>query len=197
MQTTNFCLKETHPDTISTTMIKKWLFILFWGFISIATCYSENEPSISIGTEAPDFSVADTLGNTISLHKYKGKYVLMEFWASWCGDCRKEIPAMKAFYQDLYKKYDGKIVFLGISFDHNAVQWKNLLRKEKMPWIQASNLQPWKTNPIAQAYGLHWIPSLFLVGPDGKILASAITVAEMKTKAETIFKAQKKVLYQH
>ena len=171
--------------------------MLFWGFISIATCYSEHEPSLSIRTEAPDFSVADTLGNTISLHKYKGKYVLMEFWASWCGDCRKEIPAMKAFYQDLYKKYDGQIVFLGISFDHNAVQWKNLLRKEKMPWIQASNLQPWKTNPIAQAYGLHWIPSLFLVGPDGKILASAITVAEMKTKAETIFKAQKKVLYQH
>jgi len=172
--------------------MKKILFII----VMLPLCLhaiAEETQKLHIGDIAPAFTAQDTLGNDISLSDYKGKYVVIDFWASWCPDCRREIPALKK----MYRKYNSAklgskkapLVFLSVSFDHNAESWKSLLRKEKFAWPQISNGIPWKKNmnPIAQAYKLHWIPTFILVSPDGKIQCETITVKDL----ENFIKAEK------
>jgi len=134
-------------------------------------------PGIEKGAEAPAFELPDTLGNILSLNNFKGKYVVIDFWASWCGDCRREIPEVKALYQTWKDaKINGApIQFLSVSFDHDAESWKTILRAEEFEWPQVSNLVKYRGHPLAAAYGLHWIPSFAIVAPDGKIAGTAIT----------------------
>lgn len=147
---------------------------------------AQTEPSLKPSTVAPFFSAADTLGVKHSLKdkEFKRRYVILDFWASWCGDCRREFAALKK----LYAKYPNnkKRVWVSISFDHKADSWKQMLRKEKFPWLQISNGQPWKQNDIAKAYKLRWIPTFYVVSPNGKIVGSAITAEELEKVLEKI-----------
>lgn len=134
-------------------------------------------PTLEKGVEAPAFELPDTLGNVLSLNNFKGKYVVIDFWASWCGDCRREIPEVKALYQNWKDaKINGAPVqFISVSFDHDAESWKNILRTEQFEWPQVSNLVKYRGNPLAAAYGLHWIPSFAIIAPDGTVAGTAIT----------------------
>lgn len=134
-------------------------------------------PSLEKGASAPEFELPDTLGNVLSLKNFRGKYLVIDFWASWCGDCRREIPEVKALYEDWKdaKINDAPVQFLSVSFDHDAESWKNILRKEQFAWPQVSNLIKYRGNPVAAAYGIHWIPSMVIVAPDGSIAGVAIT----------------------
>ena len=163
------------------------LFFIITGILFLPLCASaENEINLKQGEDAPLFTAQDTLGNDISLSDFKGKYVLIDFWASWCPDCRREIPMLKK----LYKKYKNaklgkdkaKVEFLSVSFDHVADSWKALLRKEQFTWPQISNGIPWKKNknPIAQAYKLRWIPTFYIVDPKGHIVGGGITAKEVE-----------------
>jgi peroxiredoxin len=134
----------------------------------------------AIGAVAPNFTQADTLGKAVSLHDFKGKYVLIDFWASWCGPCRAENPnVIKAFA----KFKDKGFTILGVSLDNpNAKdKWLKAIHDDQLTWTQVSDLKGWK-NEVAQLYYIQSIPQNFLVGPDGKIVAKNLRGEELTNK---------------
>lgn len=133
-------------------------------------------PSIEIGTKAPDFSARDTSGVEVKLSDYKGSYVVLDFWATWCGDCREENPVLSEIYAE-YKngKVAGKpVVFISYSFDHQENVWKSYISQNDMDWIQVSTLTKWHDNPVSESYRVKWIPSFYVIDPDGVIIGSAV-----------------------
>lgn len=133
-------------------------------------------PSIEIGTNAPDFTARDTSGTEIKLSEFKGSYVVLDFWATWCGDCREENPVLSEIYAE-YKnrKVNGKsVVFISYSFDHQEDVWKSYVSQNDMDWIQVSTLTKWHDNPVSESYRVKWIPSFYVIDPDGIIIGSAV-----------------------
>lgn len=150
---------------------------------TLAANHPEYLPELPLDTIAPEISAPDTLGQVISLSSYKGKYVVIDFYASWCGDCRREAPELKLVYDEyLGKQIKGHgIQFMGYSFDRDNEAWRKYMRQESFPWPQCSTLEPkWHDNPAAQAYRLHWIPAFLLVNPESKICGKAITAAGLR-----------------
>lgn len=123
------------------------------------------------GATAPDFTLKTNEGKDFSLSSLKGHYIVLDFWASWCPDCRREIPTVLR----MYKEYSPKgVKFVGISFDDKAEQWKDAIKKYGLEYIQVSELKRMRDSEIAKTYGIKWIPSMYLIGPDGKILVSTV-----------------------
>lgn len=121
----------------------------------------------AVGEPFIDFSLPDTEGKTVKFSDFKGKYVLLDFWASWCGPCRAENPnVLKAF--NAYK--DKNFTVVGVSLDDDGDKWKKAIAEDGMPWIQLSDLKGFR-NVVAQEYGIQAIPSTFLVSPEGVIVA--------------------------
>jgi peroxiredoxin len=138
----------------------------------------------AVGNPALDFTQNDTSGKSISLASFKGRYVLVDFWASWCGPCRAENPnLLKA-----YKKYHPKgFDILGVSLDENKNEWKEAVKKDDLNWSQVSDLQGWK-NSVALQYNVLGIPTNFLVDKDGKIIAKGLRGDELDKKLEEVLK---------
>ena len=135
------------------------------------------------GTVAPAFSIRDMDGKFRSLSEWKGKYVVLDFWASWCPDCRKEIPDLKS----LEKKYGGdKVVFVSLSLDHDAVAWKNCVKENGMGWLQLSEGVKRKESKVAADYKVRWIPSLYVIGPDGKVLLGTVMLNKVEQALKDI-----------
>lgn len=138
------------------------------------------------GTEAPDF-VVDSVKNR-SLSYYRGAYVVLDFWASWCPDCRKDIPKVK----EIDSLYWDKVAVIGVSFDTNKDAWQKCIEKNKMYWLQFSELKKWKKETeIDRKYHVSWIPTMYLVDPEGKIVLGTVMVEKMKSKLEELDKAGK------
>lgn len=163
---------------------------------SLAIQHPEYLPKLTIGTMAPELCAKDTTGNTVSLADYRGKYVIVDFWASWCGDCRRELPLLKSLHKDTENMLIGgaTVEWIGYSFDQNMEQWRNYLRNEAMPWKQVSNLRRTKDDTTYGTWGLHWIPAFFIIDPDGRIVATAITAQGLRT-ALTEVAERKPTLY--
>lgn len=123
--------------------------------------------STSVGELAPDFTQNDENNNPVKLSDYQGKYVLIDFWASWCGPCRQENPhVVKAFNE--YK--DKGFTILGVSLDDKREDWLKAIETDGLTWTQVSDLKGWK-NQVAQNYAVSAIPTNYLLDPSGKILA--------------------------
>lgn len=128
------------------------------------------------GTAAPDFTLPMPDRKTFRLSDHKGKYILLDFWASWCPDCRKDIPAVRS----LYEKYGKKVVFVGVSFDTDHNRWADCIAKNNMEWLHVSELKKMREAEISKIYGVQWIPSMTLIGPDGKVVLSTVVVERME-----------------
>ena len=124
------------------------------------------------GTPAPDFKLQTPDGKTLQFSDFaKGKYVVIDFWASWCPDCRKDLPEVIRMYNKWHKL---GVEFLGVSFDMDKKQWMSCIETAGIPYPQVSELKRMNQSEVAKAYCVRWIPSLYLIGPDGKVLVSTV-----------------------
>jgi len=145
----------------------------------------ESLKSTSIGAMAPDFEQRDTTGHPVRLSSFRGKYVLLDFWASWCKPCREENPTVvKAFNR--FK--DKNFTIIGISLDQpsGGFAWLNAIRTDHLGgWAQLSDLKYWN-NAVAQLYFVQGIPKNFLIDPTGKIIAQDLRGSDLEAKLEEV-----------
>ena len=144
----------------------------------------ETARKTGIGRTAMDFVQNDTLGNPVSLSSFRGKYVLIDFWASWCGPCRVENPNVVKAFQD----FSGKgFTVLGISLDrpNDKEKWLKAIHDDKLTWTHVSDLQFWK-NAVAVQYGIQAIPQNLLIDPDGKIIGKNLRGEDLQRKLAEI-----------
>jgi len=141
--------------------------------------------TVVAGSIAPDFAIPDIKGNLIKLASFKGEYVLLDFWASWCGPCREANPGLVKIFNN-YKSKNFTIV--GISLDGATEKdaWINAIKKDGLTWPQGSDLKRWDSE-VAKLYGVHGIPQNFLIGPDGKIIAQNLDEDGLQKKLGEIF----------
>jgi peroxiredoxin len=139
----------------------------------------------AIGKPAADFVQYNVMGKPVSLSSFRGKYVLVDFWASWCMPCRMESTALVKLYKKYKKK---KFEIVGVSLDQKKAKakWLKAIKDDQLAWVQLSDLKGWK-NAAALQYGVESIPFNLLVGPDGIILAKALHGEELEKKLAEIF----------
>lgn len=137
---------------------------------------------VQVGSLAPDFTLPDAEGNPVSLSSFRGKYVLVDFWASWCPDCRKENPNIVSAWEK-YKNKNFEV--LGVSLDRNRDQWLAAIEKDKLTWTHVSDLKFWSSD-AAVLYCIRWIPMSFLIDPDGMIVAIGLEGEALHDKLEEL-----------
>jgi len=136
------------------------------------------------GTKAPEFTQNDTAGKSVSLSAFRGKYVLLDFWASWCGPCRAENPRIRQLYQDFGNR---NFTILGISLDaaDGKTAWIKAINDDHLNWTQVSDLKHW-SNSVAKLYSIYAIPQSFLIDPNGIIIAKGLNYQELKNKLNQV-----------
>lgn len=140
---------------------------------------------LAVGEIAPDFAEADTAGKMVKLSSFRGKYILVDFWASWCGPCRQENPNLvKA-----YNRYKGQnFTIMGVSLDKPGTKdhWLKAIRNDGINWTQVSDLK-FGNDHAALLYGVLGVPQNFLLDPQGKIIAKNLRMRDLEEKLEELF----------
>jgi thiol-disulfide isomerase/thioredoxin len=137
-----------------------------------------------IGSQAMDFTQNDVDGKPVSLSSFKGKYVLVDFWASWCGPCRGENPNVVSAYE---KYKDKNFTVLGVSLDQAKPNWLKAIKDDNLTWTHVSDLQYWN-NAAARLYRVESIPTNLLIDPTGKIIGKNIRGEELQKKLAEVLK---------
>ena len=123
------------------------------------------------GTQAPDLCWKTAEGKDFKLSELRGQYVVLDFWASWCPDCRKDAPNMKRMYEQF--RHQG-VAFVGVSFDTDAELWKKAVAKYELNYTQVCELKRMRESQTAQEFGVKWIPSMYLIDPNGKVVFGTV-----------------------
>ena len=139
--------------------------------------------AVQVGKVAPDFTLPDPDGKAVSLKDFRGKYVLVSFWAGWCPDCRRENP----FIVEAYNKYKSKnFTVLGVSIDRNRETWLNAVEQQGLAWTQVSDLKYWQSD-VVELYAIRWVPTGILLDPEGKILNISLNEDELVKNLASVF----------
>lgn len=151
--------------------------------LSVAAQPAPSENSLD-NTEAPDFTLPDPNGKMISLKSFRGKYVLVDFWASWCGPCRQENPTVVAAFN---RFKDKNFTVLGVSLDDNKAKWLKAVQDDKLTWTHVSDLKQWESI-VVPMYQIQGIPFNVLVDPNGKIIASGLRGEDLEKTLSSVLK---------
>lgn len=140
--------------------------------------------SIEVGSIAPDFELKTPEGNLLKLSSLRGQYVLIDFWASWCGPCRRENPNVVK----MYNKYHNKgFEILGVSLDNNQGNWEKAIKKDGLTWKHVSDLKQWDSK-VVPLYGVTGIPMTVLLDKEGRIIARDLRGASLEAKLAELIK---------
>ncbi|KQB98637.1 AhpC/TSA family protein [Pedobacter sp. Hv1] len=143
--------------------------------------------TVAIGKPAPVFTALNQHGQSVSLSQFRGKYLLIDFWAAWCGPCRKENPNVVAAYQKYHAKgFD----ILGVSLDKSKADWLAAIAADQLNWTQVSDLKFWNSAP-AKLYGVRAIPANVLIDPQGLIIGRNLRGEELQQTLERLFSTAK------
>lgn len=139
---------------------------------------------VMVGSEAPEIALNDTTGKSVPLSTLRGKYVLIDFWASWCGPCRQENPNVVRMYNKFKEK--GFAIY-SVSLDQSKANWVKAIRNDNLTWTHVSDLKYWQS-AAAQQYGVQAIPQTFLIDKEGKIIAKNLRGDALEQKLEEVLK---------
>jgi peroxiredoxin len=137
---------------------------------------------LPVGSMAPEIKLPSPDGKIISLSSLKNKIVVIDFWASWCGPCRREMPEMASLYKDFK---DRGLEIYGVSLDDNADAWKTAIEHDHIQWIQVSELKKWDSAVVAE-YGIEEIPQKILLDREGKIIAKGLSMSALRIKIQEL-----------
>ncbi|MCK7558955.1 AhpC/TSA family protein [Chitinophaga sedimenti] len=141
-------------------------------------------PAAMIGQTAPDFTLPDVNGKMVSLSAMRGKYVLVDFWASWCGPCRQENPNVVAAFNTYKAK---NFTILGVSLDEDKGKWQQAIANDKLAWAHVSDLRQWES-AVVPLYNITGIPTNILLDPSGKIIAANLRGPQLEAKLAEVLK---------
>lgn len=127
------------------------------------------------GTEAPDFMI-DSISNT-SLKSMRGRYVVLHFWASWCPDCRKDIPEINRLHEEFASD---SVIFIHISFDTDKEKWLKYIDESDMEGLQLCEFVKMKESKTANVYGIKWIPSMYVLNTEGKVILRTVMIEKLR-----------------
>ncbi|RFS22822.1 TlpA family protein disulfide reductase [Chitinophaga silvatica] len=145
---------------------------------------SDMPAGMKVGEVAKDFSLPDVNGKSVSLSSFKGKYVLVDFWASWCGPCRQENPNVVSAYNQYKNK---NFTVLGVSLDKSKDKWLQAIKDDGLAWPQVSDLKQWDA-AVVSLYGINSIPTNMLLDPQGKIIAVGLRGPALEAKLKEVIK---------
>ncbi len=160
--------------------MKRFLAITLGLVMAIGLFAQEQDPDLQYATEllkpgtpAPDFTLTDINGNSVSLRDFRGRQVVLVFWASWCPDCRAEVPDLEYMQT---KADPRKVAFVAVSFDRTKEAWEKYVEEHKMSGVQLFETAPRKESVVNEAYHVKWIPSLYLIDEKGNVALSTVVL---------------------
>lgn len=128
------------------------------------------------GAKAPDFTLPDAKGNEVTMSTVKGKIKIIDFWASWCGPCRLNNPALKALYEEYHPK---GLEIIGVSLDTNKANWEKAIEKDGLTWINVSSLKGWNCD-VVRLYNITGVPSVLVLDENNNIIATGLRGEQLK-----------------